>query len=129
MNNFQGKKDKKMLPRILQSTVGLVFLSIVLVFFISTVISFVGKRAETAKNKNIAQEKVMQLQKRKEQLIYDIENLNTDTGKEKIFRENFGLALEGENLIVVVDEKKTPETPSEDTQKGFFDFFKNMFSN
>ena len=70
---------------------------------------------ETSKNRDIAELKLVELNKNKDKLISDIENLNTDRGKEASIRDKFGLAKEGEGLIVVVDEKvNTVENETED---------------
>ena len=129
MNNFQGKKEKRLLTRVLHSNLGLFCLGIFLLLFMWSIIGFMSKMIDTAKNKKIAEEKVADLEMRKEKLLVDIDNLNTDEGKEKVFRENFGLAQEGEGLIVIVDEKNNKEIQKNSSEKGFFDFFQNLFGN
>lgn len=123
MSNFQAKKSWR---RILESWPFLVLLTIIALLFAYGIYDLLTKLQDTKKNKDIAQAKVNELESRKEKLSSDIENLNTDEGKERVFRENFGLAKEGEGLIVVVDEKEKPETEVIE-EKGFFSFFKNLF--
>ena len=81
---------------------------------------------ETSKNKKIAENKIVELKQQKEKLLSDINSLNTDEGKEKIFRENFGLAKEGEDVIVVVEDKNSSRI-EENVSSGFFSFLKNLF--
>jgi len=81
---------------------------------------------ETGKNKKIAEDKVAQLEEQKEKLTSDTNSLQTDEGKEKFFRENLGLAKEGEDLIVVVEDKNK-EAPESTDSGGFWGFFKNWF--
>lgn len=81
---------------------------------------------DTIKNKKIAEDKVYELEQRKEKLLSDIENLNTDKGKEKVFRENFGLGKEGEGMIVVVEDKSSPPVQRDEEKKGILDFFNNL---
>ena len=90
------------------------------------VAGLLGGLRETIKNKNIANAKVLELQERKTRLSYDIENLETDAGKEKIFRENYGLAKEGEELIIIVEDKNIDKN-KEKEKKGIFGAFKNWF--
>lgn len=81
---------------------------------------------ETGKNKKIVEDKIIALQQQKEKLSSDISNLQTDQGKEKIFRENFGLAKNGEDMIVIVEDKNPPVAP-QPAASGFFSFLKNLF--
>jgi len=110
----------------MQSRPVLIFLGILLLFFTWGVIGFMGKMQATRENRKIAENKVAELRKEKEKLSLDIDNLKTEEGKERIFRENFGLAKEGEGLIVVVEDKNAEEN-QEDESGGFFSFFKNLF--
>lgn len=128
MRNFQQKGHKTSFRRILESWPFLFLFVIVLVFFTSGVFSFLIKMNETIKNKKIAEDKVYALEQRKDKLITDINNLNTDKGKEKVFRENFGLGKEGEGMIVVVEDKSSPPQPQVEEKKGFLDFFNNLFN-
>lgn len=123
MRNFQQKKGLKYFMR---SKPVLVLLTIIVIAFAWNIINLTLKLQETYKNKNIEQEKISDLESRKEKLTFDINKLNTDKGKEEIIRENFGLVKEGENVIVIVDDKKQTATPK-DENKGFFSFFKNLF--
>lgn len=91
------------------------------------VLGLAGGLRDTIKNKNIAAAKVAELQERKTHLAYDIENLETEEGKEKIFRENYGLAKEGEELIVIVEDKNLEKNKTKE-KKGVFGVFKGWFS-
>jgi cell division protein FtsB len=91
------------------------------------VIGFARKAQDIVRNKNTAQEKIMTLQKQKEQLTKDIDNLNTQNGVEETIRDKFGLAKEGEGLIVVVDNQdQTPQTtlPTPTVWERIKNFFK-----
>lgn len=89
------------------------------------VVGLLGGLRETIHNKNIANAKVLELRDRQNRLAYDIENLETDKGKEKIFRENYGLAKEGEELIIIVEDKNLKEV--KDKKKGVFEIFRGWF--
>lgn len=104
----------------------LLLLGIVLVIFASGVIRLTGKMVETAKNRKIAEYKIEQLKKEKEKLSANIKNLETDEGVEASIREKFGLAKDGEEIIIVVEDKNKPAVPKTETG-GFFSFFKNWF--
>src|ERR1035437_9249430 len=123
MRNFQQKKGLKYYMR---SKPVLILLAIIVVLFAWKVIGLTIKLQETYKNKNIEQTKISDLESRKEKLTSDINKLNTDKGKEEIIRENFGLVKEGENVIVIVDDKNQTATPPQ-LQNSFFSWFKNLF--
>lgn len=82
---------------------------------------------ETAKNKQIIEDKVAALEQQKAKLGTDIQSLQTDQGKEKVFRENFGLAKDGEDMIVIVDDKSQPAAGPNSNSSGFFGFLKGWF--
>lgn len=124
MRNFQQKRIWK---NIIQSKPVLAILGIVILFFAWNILGLWNKMQETSKNKKIIEDKVAELQQRKNSLTSDINSLKTDQGKEKFFRENLGLAKEGEGEIVVVEDKNLPPGPEKPVSSGFFSFFKNWF--
>lgn len=121
MRNFQEKKGLK---HIFYSKIFLVFLIIIILFFLWNILGLFGKMKETIHNRRIAEEKVIELQERKAKLIFDIEKLETDEGKEEIFRENFGLSKDGEGMILVVEDTEK----SDDNQMAEkLPFWKKLF--
>lgn len=124
MRNFE---QKRMWKNIMQSKLVLMLFGILILFFAFSVFRFWSKMQETKENREAIENKVTQLKEQKEKLSFDIENLNTDKGKEKLFRENFGLVKEGENMIIVVEDKNPPEVLKDESSSGFLNFFKNWF--
>jgi cell division protein FtsB len=122
MRNYQDKKSAR---QILHSVPFLAFFGLMLLFFAWGVVGFMQKMEETRKNKNIAIDKVEELSKTKMKLSADIEALGTDKGKEASIRDKFGLAKEGEGLIVVVDQKV--QAMPQPAPSGFFSFFTRWF--
>ncbi len=125
MRNFQGKKGRG--ANILESVPVLIILVALLLFFAWGVLRFIVKMRDTGKNKEIAQMKVAELAEAKEKLGGDIENLKTERGVEENIREKFGLAKEGEGLIVVVDDKNAQNPEEEGDKNWFVRFLKNWF--
>lgn len=123
MRNFERKATWR---KIVESKPVLIFLGVLILVFAWSVLRFWNKMEETGRNKKLTEDKVTALREKKENLLMDIENLNTDEGKEEFFRENYGLAKEGEQMIVVVEAKKSPDQ-TEENSGGFFSFFKNWF--
>ena len=124
MRNFQEKNRWR---RIVESKPVLALLGILILIFAWSIIGLVGKMQETAKNKKIAEDKVNELNKGKEKLSSDIAKLKTPTGLEQSIRGKFGLAKEGEGMIVVVEDKNQAETQKTADSGGFLSFFLNWF--
>jgi len=122
MRNFQ---KKGVLNQIIQSKFFLIFLGIMVLIFIYSTFSFMNKMEETKKNRQIVEDRIIELEKSKEKLNSEISKLKTDKGVEESIREKFGLAEEGENMIIVVDDKDKEEEKKDST--GFFSIFKNWF--
>ena len=125
MQNFQRKKGFKYF---LQSKPVLIVLTIILIIFIWNTFVLVGKMQETSKNKKIEENKITDLENRKEKLIEDIEKLNTDKGKEEIIRENFGMVEEGEQVIVIVEDEKLNEIEEKGEEGGIRGFLRKLFN-
>jgi uncharacterized protein YpmB len=123
MRNFQRKRVWK---NMMQSKPVLILLGIVILIFAWNVFLFWNKMEGTSKNKKMVEDKVAELEQQKEKLLSDIDSLSTVEGKEKVFRENFGLVKEGEEVIIVVEDRNSP-TQKTESPSGFFSFFKNLF--
>jgi len=123
MRSFQRKRNWR---SVIQSKPVLTILIILLFFFAWGVMGFMGKMQLTVENRKIAEEKLKDLEEKKEKLSSDIDKLNTENGVEESIRLKFGLAKEGEGVIVVVpDPNKPEEKPAKSS--GFFSFIKNWF--
>jgi cell division protein FtsB len=124
MRNFQHQRGWR---NIIESKPILIFIGILILFFAWNVFNFWNKMQETVKNRQIVEDKVTQLKQQKEKLESDIKSLNTDEGKEKLFRENFGLAKEGEGVIMIIEDKNQANVIKPVESSGFFSFFRNLF--
>ncbi len=124
MKHFQ---EQNKFNRIMHSKLGLLLLGVVVLFFAWNVLKFVVKMQDTARNKHIAEDKITQLQKEKERLTKDIDNLNTQNGVEETIRDKFGLAKDGEGLIVVVDNQDKTTNQTTETSTGFWAKIKSWF--
>src|SRR3989344_7312865 len=100
MRNFQHKKKRR---RIIESPPVLILLAILFLIFAWKMVGFWGKLRATAENRHIAKEKIEELKSEQARLTADISRLGTEEGVEESIREKFGLAKEGEELIVVVE--------------------------
>jgi cell division protein FtsB len=123
MRNFHEKRGWR---NIVQSKPVLILLGVLILFFAWNILGFWNKMQKTEKNKKIVEEKIAELKKQNETYTSEINNLKTDKGKETIFRENLGLAKDGEGEIIILDDKSQPATPVK-SSSGFWSFLKNLF--
>ncbi len=107
MLEFQKKKKIK---NILYSRFVLVIILVVLFLFFKATWDFYQKTVESNKRKERVETELLDLQKRKENLQKKINSLNSPVGVEQELRERFDLVKEGEQTILIGDEKKN--TPS-----------------
>ncbi|MFZ2150157.1 MAG: septum formation initiator family protein [Minisyncoccia bacterium] len=124
MRNFERKATWR---RIMESKPALIFFGLLILVFAWSVFRFLGKMAETGRNRETVEEKVIALREKKENLTRDIDSLSTDEGKEKFFRENYGLAQEGEQMIIVVEARDIEKEGEDKQSSGFLSFFRNLF--
>ena len=75
----------------------------------------------TRENRKIAENKLAELQKKREIFTADVAKLNTESGIEDSIREKFPVVKEGEGLMVVVDEKNTSIDKSTE-KKSFWSY-------
>lgn len=125
MKNFQ-RKDKKKFMKLLETWPFLILLSVVLVFFAINIFHMSQKMLTTVKNKKNAELKYLELKESRERLEKDIERLNTEKGVEERIREEFGLAKEGEGLIVVVEDDTAVDTENLEKEGFFKSIFKKL---
>ncbi len=125
MATFQ---EKRKIRNFFESVPFLAVLAVLTILLGWSVIGFVSKAEETAEKREIAEKKVEELREYEKKLSFDTEKLDTAEGKEAAIRDKFGLAKEGEGIIIVVEDKNKPNT--EDTSQnssGMLNFFKNIF--
>lgn len=123
MNNIQVKNKKR---KLIHKVSFLFFGFILLIIFIVGVFSLFFKMQDTIENKQLAEQKLKSLEERKDKLLLDIDGLTTEKGKEKIFRENYGFAREGEGIVVIVEDKNKTIV-NEPTKRSFKTRFLDLF--
>ncbi|MES3031802.1 MAG: septum formation initiator family protein [Patescibacteria group bacterium] len=123
MRNFQQKRGFR---NILHSRPFLVLFGILIFVFAYGVVGFMSKMQATIEKRKLVENKVIELQKKKETLSANIAKLQTESGVEESIRDKFGLAKEGEGAIIIVEDKNVSEAPPKKLG-GFFSFFINLF--
>lgn len=120
-------KRKKGMHKFMESKLVLFLLGGIIILFAWNVFSFIGKMRDTARNKNIAEKKVIELKQMKQELSDNIASLNTEKGQEESIRDKFGFAKEGEEVIVIVEEKDEHNIEEQEDDGKFMNFLKNWF--
>jgi len=123
MRGFQGQKKKN---KFLYSIPAIFLLLVICAIFGIRILTEFHKMQNTAHNKEIAKEKLIFLEDRKAKLLEDIDNLSNSKGREKILRQDYGYALPGEGVIVIIDKKE--ETSEIEENRGFWTKIKSFFS-
>ena len=124
MRSFQ-KHGK--LQYLMQTKTFLVFFGLVILFFIYSMFGFLGKMQETKRNRQNIEDKIVELEKSKQKFNADISNLKTDKGIEENIRDKFGLVKEGENMILIIEDKNKIEPEKTANSQGLFSFITDLF--
>lgn len=104
-------KSMRVLERVIYSKVSIGVLIVLLFFSINAVWNVYDKFREASLNRDEAQEEYVLIEDRVIAIQNDVSLLKTERGTEKIIREEFGFAKEGEGAIVIVEEAiNTQET-------------------
>src|SRR5690349_5514039 len=114
---MRNLKEKKSFRSFFHSKPALFLLGLLVLFFAWNIFGLVMKMEDTRKNKEVAEAKLLELERSQKALSMDIENLKTEKGVEKNIREKFGYVKEGEGLIVVVNDKNAPPSPEDSKHK------------
>ncbi|MFN4181438.1 MAG: FtsB family cell division protein [Candidatus Paceibacteria bacterium] len=121
MKDFQNKRKTS----VLYSLPILALFCVILVIFALGIFDFAKKAQDAYQNKKIAEQRILELTERKQKLEADLGELGSDLGKERVFRENYGLGKPGEQVIVIVDGEESVN--SEVPKASFFDYIKDLF--
>ena len=111
----------------MQSKFFLMFLGVIILFFFFSMFSFMNKMEETIRNKKTTEDKITELEKSKSKLNSDIAKLKTEEGIEDNIRNKFGLAKEGENMILIIDDKNQTEMSKDSESTSFWSILKGWF--
>lgn len=105
------------LVRLFWKRLGMLVLLVLLVGVGFAVWGVSRKEKESRLLREQAEMQLADLRKQEQSLSEHIGSLKTDRGKEEALREQFGVAKEGEGLIVIVQSAQTAETPTEPSMR------------
>lgn len=117
-------KSENLFKKFIYSRPAFIIGLLILFFLIYSAVGMAEKKRETRINKELVEAELIKLEKQQTSLKANIENLNTEEGKESAIREKFRVVKEGEGLVVIVDSPTQPEKPE---GNKFTDFFKRIF--
>lgn len=121
---MKNLKEQNKISKILISWPFIIILFIIVVIFIINLFSFSRKMQESIKNKEIVEQRIVEINKNKEKLQNNIKKLQSDNGIEENIRENFGLIKEGEGVVVIVDNESEVEL---NEKRTFWTKIKDIF--
>ncbi len=99
------RKEKKFLNKIIYSKITLVVLFLLLILVARGVWRVFSEVRMTDENKKIAQQELNELENRKERIEKELEEFNSDSGVEKEIRNKFSVVKEGEQMVMILDDK------------------------
>lgn len=100
-------REKNPLARILYSKITLVFILIACVFLAMSVYERFTIEREMAERRHEAETERAALIERKQELTEKVEYLSAERGIEAEMRNNFDVAREGEQVVVIIDDEPT----------------------
>ncbi len=99
---------------------------VLIVFVARGVLGAYADAKLTKENKNIAEQQLQELQERESDIVAEISDLKTEEGQEKEIRDKFRVAREGEQMIMIIDEKP-PNYLNSKEDKNFWKKTKEFF--
>ncbi len=118
-------KNKHTLRKIMVSRLWLSVFAIIVAILLFNSLSLFLKRVKVwQKVAHLEQEKHTLLE-RKKVIEVKKQSLETDFGREAVFRERFNVARPGEEVIIVTEAK--PAIVTQESSIGFIRFFRNLF--
>ena len=122
---YYQRKTKQ--PRKLyQSPVALVVIVVVTIILVSSSVHFYDAYRETKLNRDEAKAKLEELIAHKETVAAELAELETPEGTERVLREKYRVAKEGEGVVVIVDANKSLEDMQEE-KRGILGWFERLF--
>ena len=111
-------KEKRIVSKIIYSKITLGILIVLLLIVARGVWRVYGEAKMTEKNEYTAQQELKELEERKKRIGMEIDKLNSVSGIEKEIRNKFSVVKEGEEMVMILDEKNT--NYKEDLKKDTF---------
>jgi cell division protein FtsB len=105
MKNFEIKKKIVWW----QTSVALFVFGVILVLFFISLVGIIKKNKQAKELRDKYLQELQQLESQEVELANQLEYLNTPRGKEDAFRDQYPISQSGEELIIIVDEKRATD--------------------
>ncbi len=126
MDNIQHKiKSKKNIQRFLYSYVTLFIVSFFSLLIILETIKFVEKKSLIKDNTSLLRNQISKLDKNIEYKKTELENLNSEDGKEEYFRVTLPVAAKGEKVFILYNSTNSDDQFLEDSSDNIFTEIRN----
>lgn len=126
MDNIQHKiKSKKNIQRFLYSYVTLFIVSFFSLLIILETIKFVEKKSLIKDNTSLLRNQILKLDKNIEYKKTELENLNSEDGKEEYFRVTLPVAAKGEKVFILYNSTNSDDQFLEDSSDNIFTEIRN----
>lgn len=97
------------------------------VFIVGAVWNVYQKAELTKENAERIQTRLTELQAREAELEASVSSLQTDFGVESEIRDKYGFIKEGEEVVVIIDDKQAEQNETTSEKKGFWEKLLNIF--
>lgn len=113
-------KKKQVFKRRLYGKTIKIALIILILLLIKPTWGMYKKSRESENNLRRAEQELMVLEERKTELSKNLDTLKTEKGRDAEIREKYGVAKEGETVVVIVEDKKTVQPVEAPKEQGLF---------
>lgn len=102
-------KRKQVIRKRLYGRTVRIILIIIIIFLIRPTWNIYKKSRESENNLKRAEQELMALELRKNELSKNLENIKSEEGRDEEIRSKLGVAKEGETVVVLVEKKEEPK--------------------
>ncbi len=112
---------RRFITKLTHSRVSHVILFLLMTLFVYSAVGAYRKSRIANDRMSASLSELIELEDQKSRLSTELENSNTDFGREKALREKFNVVKEGEQVIVIVNDKDLGKVSTDTEKKGFFE--------
>ena len=125
--DLKSKDELRVYIKILYSKYFIIFSMMIIIYMGFQVWEVYYKFLETKKKLNNSNEVLYSAQLKENDLMKDIESLESEFGIEKEIRETYGMVKEGEELVRIIDNKENLNLSDTKKDESFWGKIKDMF--
>ncbi len=127
MQDFKDKQKRKRTQEIIFSIPALFILGVITILMMIAVWNIYVKSKETQENLDRITSVYDELHTRELELGASVNGLETSFGVESEIRDKYGLAREGEEVVVIIDDQAVGVDKKDQEKKSFWQKIKSLF--